>query len=74
MKEQSVFPDARRQGLCLLCRRSGHWKKDCPELGRQSNNKISVLDNQSICIDESESSISSKSEDGVNKVFPQMHL
>ena len=30
MREQSVFPEARRQGLCFLCRRSGHWKKGLP--------------------------------------------
>ena len=43
VREQSMFSDSRRPGLCFFCRKSGHWKKDCPELPRQ-NNKISILE------------------------------
>ena len=43
VREQSMFSDSRRPGLCFFCRKSGHLKKDCPELPRQ-NNKISILE------------------------------
>ena len=36
VREQSMFSDNRRPGLCFICRKSGHWKKDCPELERQN--------------------------------------
>ena len=55
MREQPVFPDSRRPGLCFHCRKSGYWKKDCPELTRQTNTKITNLENQNIYIQESKS-------------------
>ena len=38
-----MFSDSRRPGLCFFCKKSGHWKKECPKLPRQ-NNKISILE------------------------------
>ena len=38
-----MLSDSGRPGLCFFCRKSGLWKKDCPELPRQ-NNKISILE------------------------------
>ena len=41
-----------RRRLYFLCRKSGHWKKDFPELAQKSNNKINKLNNQTTCIKE----------------------